>query len=103
MPDLLDEIKWELDWLLKMQDKDGGVYNRVAGRSFNSGPDPPELGQAAAILYRQDHLGDRHGGGELRARGTRLRWVRPGLCGLFGSDCATPRSGPGRIWKRTRR
>jgi hypothetical protein len=40
-PDLLDEIKWELDWLLKMQDKDGGVFNRVAGRSFNSGPDPP--------------------------------------------------------------
>jgi endoglucanase len=40
--DLLDEIKWELDWLFKMQDTDGGVFNRVAGRSFNSGPDPPE-------------------------------------------------------------
>jgi hypothetical protein len=40
-PDLLDEIKWELDWLLRMQDKDGGVFNRVAGRSFDNGPDPP--------------------------------------------------------------
>ena len=41
VPDLLDEIKWELDWLLKMQDRDGGVFNRVASRSFDSGPDPP--------------------------------------------------------------
>jgi endoglucanase len=40
-PDLLDEIKWELDWLLKMQDRDGGVFNRVAGRSHDNGPDPP--------------------------------------------------------------
>ena len=42
VPDLLDELKWELDWLKKMQDKDGGVFNRVAGRSFDNGPDPPQ-------------------------------------------------------------
>ncbi len=42
VPDLLDELKWELDWLLKMQDNDGGVFNRVAGRSFDNGPDPPQ-------------------------------------------------------------
>ena len=41
VPDLLDEVKWELDWLLKMQDTDGGVFNRVAGRSHDNGPDPP--------------------------------------------------------------
>jgi hypothetical protein len=41
VPDLLDEVKWELDWLLKMQDADGGVFNRVAGRSFDNGADPP--------------------------------------------------------------
>jgi hypothetical protein len=41
VPDLLDEVKWELDWLLKMQDADGGVFNRVAGRSFDNGTDPP--------------------------------------------------------------
>jgi endoglucanase len=39
--DLLDEVKWELDWLLKMQDTDGGVFNRVAGRRYDNGPDPP--------------------------------------------------------------
>jgi hypothetical protein len=41
VPDLLDEVKWELDWLLKMQDSDGGVFNRVAGRSYDNGPDDP--------------------------------------------------------------
>jgi endoglucanase len=41
VPDLLDEVKWELDWLLKMQDDDGGVFNRVAGRSHDYGPDAP--------------------------------------------------------------
>jgi hypothetical protein len=41
VPDLIDEVKWELDWLLKMQDSDGGVFNRVAGRSYDNGSDPP--------------------------------------------------------------
>lgn len=26
IPDLLDEVKYELDWLIKMQDTDGGVF-----------------------------------------------------------------------------
>jgi hypothetical protein len=29
-PDLLDEIKWELDWLLKMQLEDGSLLSKVA-------------------------------------------------------------------------
>jgi hypothetical protein len=41
VPDLLDEVKWELDWLLKMQDADGGFHNRVAGRSYDNGPRDP--------------------------------------------------------------
>ena len=41
VPDLLDETKWELDWLLKMQDADGGFFNRVAGRSYDNGSGPP--------------------------------------------------------------
>jgi endoglucanase len=35
LPDLLDEIKWEMDWLLKMQDPaDGGVYHKLTGPNF---------------------------------------------------------------------
>lgn len=42
IPDLLDEIKWELDWMLTMQDPyDGGVYHKLTGLTFigNKMPD----------------------------------------------------------------
>jgi len=32
--DLLDEIRWELEWLLKMQREDGAVHHKVTTRSF---------------------------------------------------------------------
>lgn len=35
LPDLLDEVKWELDWLAKMQDRDGGVFIKM-GMAANS-------------------------------------------------------------------
>ena len=34
IPDILDEIKYELDWLLTMQDKDGGVFFKITSKSF---------------------------------------------------------------------
>jgi endoglucanase len=33
-PDFLDEARWELDWLLKMQASDGSVYHKVSTRDF---------------------------------------------------------------------
>jgi hypothetical protein len=40
VPDILDEIKWEMDWLLRMQMADGSVCNRVGvtGYVANSPP-----------------------------------------------------------------
>ncbi|MBE5828588.1 MAG: glycosyl hydrolase family 9 [Butyrivibrio sp.] len=34
IPDILDEARYELDWLLKMQREDGGVYHKVTCRNF---------------------------------------------------------------------
>jgi endoglucanase len=35
IPDILDEIKWELDWLLTMQDPaDSGVYHKLTSKTF---------------------------------------------------------------------
>jgi endoglucanase len=34
MSDLLDEIKYELDWAETMQDKDGGVFFKLTSKSF---------------------------------------------------------------------
>lgn len=34
-PDVLDEVRYELEWMMKMQDKtDGGVYHKVSCASF---------------------------------------------------------------------
>ena len=32
--DILDEARYELEWMLKMQAKDGGVYHKVTGKNF---------------------------------------------------------------------
>ena len=36
LPDLLDEVKWELDWLVKMQDADGGVFVKIGTTEYAS-------------------------------------------------------------------
>ncbi|MEJ2636570.1 MAG: glycoside hydrolase family 9 protein, partial [Calditrichia bacterium] len=34
IPDILDEVAWELDWLLSMQDSSGGVFFKVTREQF---------------------------------------------------------------------
>ena len=41
VPDLLDELKWELDWMLRMQADNGGVHSRVTVTSYDNGSDDP--------------------------------------------------------------
>lgn len=48
IPDLLDEIKVELDWLLKMQDTDGGVYSLVGVKNYATASPPSS---DAALRY----------------------------------------------------
>lgn len=43
IPDILDEIKWGLDWLLKMQNEDGSVLSLVGG---SEGTSPPSADKA---------------------------------------------------------
>lgn len=33
-PDILDEIRWNLEWMLTMQDEDGGVWNKQTSERF---------------------------------------------------------------------
>lgn len=40
VPDLLDEIKWETDWLLKMQNPDGSVLHKMAVTDFSAASPP---------------------------------------------------------------
>ena len=34
IPDILDEIRWNLDWMLAMQDEDGGVFHKLTTLKF---------------------------------------------------------------------
>ncbi|MCQ2417235.1 MAG: glycoside hydrolase family 9 protein [Oscillospiraceae bacterium] len=34
VPDVLDEARYELEWMLKMQDADGGVHHKVSCKTF---------------------------------------------------------------------
>ncbi|WP_339865582.1 glycoside hydrolase family 9 protein [uncultured Algoriphagus sp.] len=41
IPDLLDEIKWNLDWMITMQDpEDGGVYHKLTTAKFEGMVEP---------------------------------------------------------------
>ncbi len=42
IPDVLDEARYELDWLFKMQAGDGGVYHKVTGLDFDGFVMPDE-------------------------------------------------------------
>ncbi|MGA7617341.1 MAG: glycoside hydrolase family 9 protein [Thermoanaerobaculia bacterium] len=34
VPDFLDEVRWNLEWMLSMQDKDGGVWHKQTSEDF---------------------------------------------------------------------
>ncbi len=40
VPDILDEVKYELDWFLKMQQPDGGVLHKISVTTFNATSPP---------------------------------------------------------------
>ncbi len=42
VPDIIDEIKWNLDWLESMQDFDGGVYHKLTALGFSSMRSTPQ-------------------------------------------------------------
>ena len=42
IPDVLDEVKYEIDWLFKMQNSEGGVYHKVTCANFPSFVMPEE-------------------------------------------------------------
>ena len=45
VPDILDEIKWELDWLLKMQNADGSVLSKLSVTQYQH-TSPPSADSA---------------------------------------------------------
>lgn len=50
VPDLLDEIRWNLDWMLSMQDEDGGVWHKQTTPSFSGFVMPEEDTVPSAVI-----------------------------------------------------
>jgi endoglucanase len=51
IPDILDEVRYELEWLLKMQRSDGGVYHKLTREQFE-GFVMPQTDNATRYLYQ---------------------------------------------------
>ncbi|HEX8465874.1 MAG TPA: glycoside hydrolase family 9 protein, partial [Abditibacterium sp.] len=49
MPDMLDEIRWNIDWMLQMQDTDGGVWHKQTSAGF-AGFVMPEQDKAPSLI-----------------------------------------------------
>ncbi len=41
IPDILDEVKWEIDWLLKMTNADGSVHIKMGSQNYGENTDSP--------------------------------------------------------------
>jgi len=51
VPDLLDEVRWELEWMLKMQESDGSVHHKMGATDWSSGS--PVSNDLAARRYAE--------------------------------------------------
>jgi hypothetical protein len=53
IPDIIDEIKWELDWLLKMINTDGSVHIKIGARNHNENSSSPPSVNTDIRYYEQ--------------------------------------------------
>ncbi len=82
VPDLLDEVRWNLEWMLTMQDADGGVWHKQTSERFcgfvmPEKDDAPALGHRhrpravqELLRHRRLHRGDGHRRARVPARST---------------------------------
>jgi endoglucanase len=50
LPDILDEIRWNLDWMLSMQDEDGGVFHKQTSERFCDFVMPEKDGLVSVVI-----------------------------------------------------
>lgn len=51
LPDLIDEVKWELDWLAKMVNEDGSVHNKVGSQNHSENAASPPSANSDPRFY----------------------------------------------------
>ena len=83
IPDYLDEVKWELDWLLTTQIDDGSVAFKVTALSFESLTVMPEQDGSRRYYTPISTVGHRRLRGRAGAGRARLPAVRPDLADSY--------------------
>lgn len=69
IPDVLDEARWELDWLIRLQDTDGGIAHKVTTRCWVHGM-PDKSDETQFITAKTTH--DTAAGAAILAAGARI-------------------------------
>ena len=74
VPDILDEARWEIDWIAKMQDpSDGGFYNKVVAQTWEGGtPDNSDLGGQVVRFIMEKTTVDTGSGTAILANASRI-------------------------------
>jgi endoglucanase len=84
-PDILNEARWNLEWMLKMQDSDGGVWHKQTSEHFDAFEQPQRRPPA--------ERGDRNRDGSVsRAPAQRPTWPRWGRSPRGCTSPTTPSS-----------
>ena len=52
IPDILDEIRWNLDWMSTMQDEDGGVYHKLTNTNFDGSVMPADATNGRYVIMK---------------------------------------------------
>jgi endoglucanase len=51
VPDILDEVKWELDWLMKMTNANGSVHIKMGNQNYSDNTDSPPSANTDQRFY----------------------------------------------------
>ncbi len=82
IPDILDEVRHELEWFLKMQDTDGGVFFKVTPQNF-SGFVMPDQDKSMRYIYEKSTTAT----GDFAAVLARAARIYSSFDSTFASDC----------------
>ena len=52
VPDLLNEVMWNLQWMLAMQDDDGGVYHKLTEKNFSGFVMPDQVHSTRYVVQK---------------------------------------------------
>ena len=63
IPDILDEARYEMEWLLKMQEEGGSVFSKVVTQSFPDDTVAPENDTAVLFVIGADTISTADAGG----------------------------------------